>query len=136
MALPDMDAGRAAGYPASEQPRCEPRHPTPHPRSLRDEPRGRIPITQERALPLRAMRSNLMAQNTATEKDMFLQTFEREAQITLKLLRAFPADQADFRPAEKSRTAKELASIFVIEQGLAGRAIAGTLDFSKGGGPG
>jgi hypothetical protein len=34
-----------------------------------------------------------MTQQTATEKDMFLQSFERETAITLKLLRAFPADR-------------------------------------------
>ncbi|MBI1796216.1 MAG: DinB family protein [Candidatus Eisenbacteria bacterium] len=72
-----------------------------------------------------------MTQNTATEKDMFLQTFERECQTTLKILRAFPADKAGFRPAEKSRTAAEVAGTFVLEQGLAGKALAGTLDWSK-----
>jgi uncharacterized damage-inducible protein DinB len=72
-----------------------------------------------------------MAQKTLTEKDMFLQNFEREAATTLKLLRAFPPEKADFRPAEKSRSAHELAEIFIQEQGLAGRALAGTLDFSK-----
>lgn len=76
-----------------------------------------------------------MTQNTATEKDMFLQSFEREVATTLKLLRAFPVDKSDFRPAEKSRSARELAGIFTMEQGLAARAIAGTLDFSKGGSP-
>jgi uncharacterized damage-inducible protein DinB len=72
-----------------------------------------------------------MTQNTATEKDMFLQTFERECQITTKILKAYPANKADFRPAEKSRTAKELAATFIGEQGIADRAIKGTLDFSK-----
>src|SRR5215510_8103557 len=75
--------------------------------------------------------STAMTQHTATEKDMFLQSFERECQTTLKILRAYPAAKADFRPAEKSRTAKELAATFVLEQGLAGKALAGTLDWSK-----
>lgn len=74
-----------------------------------------------------------MAQQTVTEKDMFLQSFERETAITLKLLRAFPADRAEYRPHEKSRSARELAWIFVTEQGVAGRAIDGTLNFSGGG---
>src|SRR5215831_10272684 len=74
-----------------------------------------------------------MAQQTVTEKDMFLQSLEREAAITLKLLRAFPADRAEYRPHEKSRSARELAWIFVSEQGLATRAIDGTLNFSGGG---
>src|SRR5262245_8165059 len=76
-----------------------------------------------------------MTQQTATEKDMFLQSFERETAITLKLLRAFPADRAEYRPHEKSRSARELAWIFVTEQGLAGRAIDGALNFSGGGSP-
>lgn len=75
-----------------------------------------------------------MAQKTATEKDMFIQTLERESQITKKLLKAFPANKLDFKPAEKSRNARELASIFVTEQGLADRAVKGTLDLTKSGG--
>src|SRR5262245_27357727 len=74
-----------------------------------------------------------MTQQTVTEKDMFIQSFERETAITLKLLRAFPADRAEYRPHEKSRSARELAFIFVSEQGMAGRAIDGTLNFSGGG---
>src|SRR5262252_5717086 len=76
-----------------------------------------------------------MAQQTVTEKDMFLQSFERETAITLKLLRAFPTDRAEYRPHEKSRSARELAWIFVSEQGLATRAIDGSLNFSGGGSP-
>jgi uncharacterized damage-inducible protein DinB len=76
-----------------------------------------------------------MTQQTATEKDMFLQSFERETAITLKLLRAFPADRAEYRPHEKSRSARELAWIFITEQGMAGKAIDGTLNFSGGGSP-
>ena len=50
-----------------------------------------------------------MTQRTATEKDMFLQTFQRECQTTLKVLKAYPANKADLKPHEKSRTAKDLA---------------------------
>lgn len=66
-----------------------------------------------------------------TEKDMFLQTFERECQITTKILKAFPANKADFKPAEKSRTAKELGWTFVMEQGIADMALKGKIDFSQ-----
>src|SRR5215468_5421362 len=82
---------------------------------------------------IRPMRKDsTMAQQTVTEKDMFLQSFERETAITLKLLRAFPAERADYRPHEKSRSARELAWVFVTEQGLAAHAIDGTLNFSGG----
>ena len=39
-----------------------------------------------------------MAQQTMTEKDLYLATFEREAQTSLKVLRAYPPEQLDFRP--------------------------------------
>jgi len=65
-----------------------------------------------------------------SEKDMFLQTFDRECQTTLKVLKAYPAGQGDFRPHEKSRSARELAWTFVGEQGVAGMAIQGKIDFS------
>lgn len=72
-----------------------------------------------------------MTQKTATEKDMFLQTFERECQTTLKLMRAYPANKADLKPHEKSKSARELAWVFVLEQGMASAALKGQLDFSK-----
>ena len=72
-----------------------------------------------------------MAQKTMTEKDMFLQTFDRECQITLKLLKAYPADKGDYRPHEKSRSAKELGWTFVMEQGVADMALKGKIDFSQ-----
>ena len=72
-----------------------------------------------------------MTQNTATEKDMFLQTLQRECATTLKVLRAYPSAKADFRPHEKSRTAKELAWTFAMEQGIADMALKGRIDFSQ-----
>jgi uncharacterized damage-inducible protein DinB len=66
-----------------------------------------------------------------TEKDMFLQTFERECQTTLKLLKAYPAGKGDYKPHEKSRSARELAWIFVVEQAFADMALKGKLDFSQ-----
>jgi len=72
-----------------------------------------------------------MTQKTITEKDMFLQSFHRECDTTLKLLKAFPATHADFKPHEKSRTAKELAWTFTMEQGFTDAALKRQLDFSK-----
>jgi len=72
-----------------------------------------------------------MTQKTASEKDMFLQSFQREAQTTLKLLRAYPAAKAEMKPAEKSRTARELAWVFVTEQGVVDMALKGKIDFSR-----
>ena len=72
-----------------------------------------------------------MTQKTATEKDLFLQTFRRESQTTVKLLKAYPANKGDYRPHEKSRSAKELGWTFVMEQGVADMALKGHIDFSK-----
>jgi uncharacterized damage-inducible protein DinB len=72
-----------------------------------------------------------VTERTVTEKDMFLQTFQRECETTLKVLRAYPADKGEYRPHEKSRTAKDLAWTFSKEQELAEQAMKGALDFSK-----
>jgi uncharacterized damage-inducible protein DinB len=68
---------------------------------------------------------------TASEKQMFLQSLQRESETTLKVLKAYPADRGDYRPHERSRSAKELAWTFVLEQGLSTGAVAGHVDFSQ-----
>jgi uncharacterized damage-inducible protein DinB len=50
--------------------------------------------------------------------DSFLAVYENEHAITMRVLRAFPPEKADFRPHPTSRTARELAWIFVQERGL------------------
>jgi uncharacterized damage-inducible protein DinB len=45
----------------------------------------------------------------------FADAFAREHEITLRVLRAFPAEQAEFRPHERSSTALQLARTFVAE---------------------
>ena len=70
-----------------------------------------------------------------TEKDMYLNTLQREHATTMKILRQLPSDKADFKPAPaKTRSAKELASVFVAEMGLADGAIKGAIDFQSMGG--
>ena len=70
-------------------------------------------------------------QKTLSEKDMFLQSFQREIQTTIKLLKAYPAAKADMKPAEKSRSARELAWVFATEQGVVDMALKGKIDFSQ-----
>ncbi|MCG3119374.1 MAG: hypothetical protein ALAOOOJD_01766 [bacterium] len=66
------------------------------------------------------------------EKERFLQTWEREFQITLKVLRAYPSDQLNLQPHERSRSAKELAWTFVVDQGLVNKIVSlQTLDFKS-----
>ena len=55
---------------------------------------------------------------TKTPKEHFLDVYEREHRTTMKVLRAYPPDQADLRPHERCKTAKELAWMFVLERGL------------------
>jgi uncharacterized damage-inducible protein DinB len=69
-------------------------------------------------------------------KQQFLDTYQREHETTMKLLRAFPADKAELRPHAKLRTARELAWVFVVERGLGTMAYHN--EFAKGppsGGP-
>ena len=40
----------------------------------------------------------------------------REFETTLRVLQAFPLDKSDLRPADKCRTARELATVFVVEE--------------------
>lgn len=58
------------------------------------------------------------AASTKTPKARFLDAYEKELTTTRRLLNALPADQADFRPHERAKTAIALGSMFVGESGL------------------
>ena len=73
-----------------------------------------------------------MTEKTITEKDQFVQAFGRESQTTLRLLHAYPAEKGDFKPHERSRTAKDLAWTFVGEQGVLAMALKGKIEFGQG----
>jgi hypothetical protein len=60
----------------------------------------------------------------------YLDAAAREHATTLKLLRAYPAGKDDLRPAPVSKTARELAWIFVMEQGLLEVALTKGFDWS------
>jgi hypothetical protein len=64
-----------------------------------------------------------------SEKDAFLAAWEKEVPTTLKVLRAFPSAKADLKPAEKARTAKELAWTFVFEGVAGAQGVDGELKF-------
>ncbi len=55
---------------------------------------------------------------TPAEKQRFLDVYEKEHATTMRVLRAFPAEQAELRPHAQCKTARELAWVFVIERGL------------------
>ena len=64
------------------------------------------------------------------EKEMLLNAKEREYQTTLKVLKAFPGDKLDFKPHEKSKSARELAFNFAQEERVNTDALKGKIDFS------
>jgi uncharacterized damage-inducible protein DinB len=67
-----------------------------------------------------------------SEKDMFINTWEREFQTTLRVLKALPADKADLKPAEKSKSAKDLAWTFFAEEGVMIDGVCkGKIDFAS-----
>ena len=72
----------------------------------------------------------MSTQNTMTEKDMFVATFEREFATTLKLLKNLPAGKEEFKPAARSRNVRELAWIFIAEEKVAEAITVGELPFA------
>lgn len=67
-----------------------------------------------------------------SEKDNFLNLWEKEFQTTLKVLKAYPLHRHDFKPHEKSRSAKDLAWTFVLEEKqVIDGAIAGQIKFES-----
>jgi uncharacterized damage-inducible protein DinB len=58
-----------------------------------------------------------------SEKKAFLDAWDRESAITMKVLRAYPANKEDLKPHPSCRTAKDLAWTFVFE-GVAGSQAA------------
>ena len=65
----------------------------------------------------------------------FLNAYRRESAITRKLLRAYPAEQSELRPHERSNSARQLAWTFVVEQVLMLRALGGGPVLTGGGFP-
>lgn len=64
-------------------------------------------------------------------RDRFLEVYEQEHSRTLRVLKAFPKDRLDLRPHPKAKTARELAFMFVVEQGMVEKALTTGFDFSK-----
>jgi uncharacterized damage-inducible protein DinB len=65
-----------------------------------------------------------------TQKEALLEAWDREFKTTLKVLNAYPQNQSEFKPHERSRSAKELAWAFVIEgKALAEGLNTGQVDF-------
>ena len=61
-------------------------------------------------------------------KEQFLEAFERETATTLKVLKAYPADQSELRP-QGMKTARELAAMFTMEMAAIDATARGTFTF-------
>src|SRR5687768_13762473 len=59
-----------------------------------------------------------------------LDAMEREHATTVRVLRAFPPDKLDLQPHPRSKTARDLAWLFVLEQGLLEKALTTGFDWS------
>lgn len=66
-----------------------------------------------------------------TAKEQFLSAYDREHATTMRVLRAYPTDKLDMKPAEMCKSARELAWVFVLERGL-GQMVFNDV-FAKGG---
>ena len=55
----------------------------------------------------------------------FITTYEREHATTLRVLQAFPQEQSEFKPSEKSSSARKLAWVFVMEERMMLLALKG-----------
>ena len=67
-------------------------------------------------------------------KQQFLDAYEREHAITMKVLRAYPPEQAELQPHPRSKPARELAWIFVLERGLGKAGLANAFASGRAGG--
>lgn len=65
-----------------------------------------------------------------SEKEHLIQHMEREFATTIKVLRSYPDEKLDLKPAEKSRTARDLVWTFVLDQGITEKIISGNMDLS------
>jgi len=63
---------------------------------------------------------------------MFLDAFQKEHATTMKVIRALPPGQSEFRPHPRSQSARELTFTFVMEQGLITKAIKDQLKLGGG----
>jgi uncharacterized damage-inducible protein DinB len=65
-------------------------------------------------------------------KRQYADVYAKEHQTTLKVLRAFPQDQAQYQPHPRSSTALKLAWTFVVENNIALASLRGPLNLGGG----
>lgn len=66
------------------------------------------------------------------QKSLFLQFWKHEAVATRKIIARIPESQSDYRPHQKSRSAREIAWLIVLEEKLLVEGLAnGTIDWRE-----
>jgi uncharacterized damage-inducible protein DinB len=65
-------------------------------------------------------------------KQQFLDMLKKEHETTLKVVNAFPADQAEFKPHPRSNSARQLVWTFAVEEKLIPAAIKNQLNVGGG----
>jgi uncharacterized damage-inducible protein DinB len=65
-------------------------------------------------------------------KQQFLDALTKEHEITRKVVEAFPADQAEFKPHPRSNSAKQLVWTFAVEEYLILAALTNSLNLGSG----
>jgi uncharacterized damage-inducible protein DinB len=68
---------------------------------------------------------------TSSTRDTYLDVYEQEHARTMRVLRAYPKDKAELQPHPKCKTARELAWMFVMEQGGIEKALTTGFDWTK-----
>ena len=60
--------------------------------------------------------ANTTTTTPTTEREHYLATFERESQTTLRVLKAYPANKTEWKPAERSNSIMQIAWMLVLTQ--------------------
>lgn len=66
-----------------------------------------------------------------TPLQLFADAFERETATTVRVVRAYPDDRMDLKPAPVLKSAKELAWLLAMEQGMLETALTTGFDWSQ-----
>jgi uncharacterized damage-inducible protein DinB len=88
-------------------------------------------VKKAKAKPAKAKAKTAAKPDACAAGRGFLDVFEREHATTLRILAAYPLDKLDLKPHAKCKTARELAWMFVMEQGATETALTKGFDFSK-----
>ena len=93
----------------------------------KSKPAARRARASVKARPKRAAKPGAARTGAGDLKRQYVAMFAKEFPITLKLMKAYPPGQDDFKPHERSTPASRLAHTFSMHNGIAVKAISGEL---------